>query len=150
MDVIFDLDGTLADLTHRRHFVASKPKNWKAFFAAAEHDTVIEPIAMVARSFSLGNRVVVCSGRPDDIRELTERWLVNHVWGTEAVWGTYAALYMRKAGDYRADDIVKEELYEQILLDGFKPELVFDDRDRCVALWRRRGLLCAQVAEGDF
>jgi hypothetical protein len=28
MDVIFDIDGTLADPEHRRHYVRVKPKNW--------------------------------------------------------------------------------------------------------------------------
>lgn len=144
MDVIFDLDGTLADLTHRRHFVAARPKNWKAFFAGVEHDAVIEPVATALRQFAAGaHRVIVCSGRPDDLREATERWLARH-----ELW--HSGLYMRRAGDYRADDVVKEELLDQILVDGFAPELVFDDRDRVVKMWRRRGLVCAQVAEGDF
>lgn len=147
MDVIFDLDGTLADLTHRRHFVASKPKNWKAFFSGLDRDTVIEPVAMVARGFAVGNRVIICSGRPDDLRDVTEKWLRKHVWGNGL---PIAPVYMRKAGDFRADDIVKSELLDQILADGYRPEFVFDDRARVVKMWRTRGLLCAQVAEGDF
>ena len=149
MDVIFDLDGTLADLTHRRHFVATKPKNWPAFFAGVDRDKCIEPIAMVARGFVLANRVIICSGRPDNLREVTEQWLTKHVWG-EQRWLSHAGLYMRTAGDYRADDIVKSELLDQIIADGFRPELAFDDRDRVVKMWRSRGIRCAQVAEGDF
>lgn len=147
MDVIFDLDGTLADLTHRRHFVTSKPKNWKAFFAGVERDLCIEPFAMVARGYQMGNRVIICSGRPDDLREVTQKWLRKHVWDNGL---PEAPLYMRKAGDFRADDIVKEELLDQIIADGYRPEVAFDDRSRVVKMWRRRGLLCAQVAEGDF
>lgn len=149
MDIIFDLDGTLADLTHRRHLVTTKPKNWGLFYKLAHLDTVIEPIAMVARGFTAGNRVIICSGRPDDMRAMTEVWLTKHVWG-EYRWMSHAGLYMRKAKDNRADDIVKEELLDQIIADGYRPELVFDDRTRVVAMWRRRGLLCAQVAEGNF
>lgn len=147
MDVIFDLDGTLADLTHRRHFVTSKPKNWKAFFSSVEHDTVIEPIAMVARNLALGNNIIICSGRPDDLREVSQEWLRKHIWGHGP---PSAPLYMRKAGDLRADDIVKSELLDQILVDGYRPTLAFDDRSRVVKMWRTRGLLCAQVAEGEF
>lgn len=149
MDVIFDLDGTLADLTHRRHFVATKPKNWPAFFAGVERDTVIEPIAMIARSFALANRVIICSGRPDNLREVTEMWLTKHVWGAQR-WLHHSGLYMRKAKDFRADDIVKEELLDRIIDDGFHPQLAFDDRSRVVAMWRRRGIRCAQVDEGNF
>lgn len=28
--------------------------------------------------------------------------------------------------------------------------MTFDDRDRVVAMWRRNGVVCAQVAPGDF
>jgi hypothetical protein len=30
--VIFDIDGTLADVSERIHRVKKKPKNWPAFF----------------------------------------------------------------------------------------------------------------------
>ena len=83
MDVIFDLDGTLADPTHRLHFVKTKPKNWPAFFAAADKDECVEPIAMMARGFALGNRVLICSGRPDNMRDMTETWLAKWVFGRE-------------------------------------------------------------------
>lgn len=146
MDVIFDLDGTLADLTHRRHHVENKPKNWKAFFAETHKDAVIEPVAVMARLCTFGNRVIICSGRPDHLRTVTEEWLAK-MWGCAT---GHAGLYMRRGGDYRADDIVKEELLDQIIADGFKPVLAFDDRKRVVDMWRRRGLICAQVAEGNF
>jgi hypothetical protein len=53
-------------------------------------------------------------------------------------------------GDYRADDIVKEEFLDRILADEYGTQRVFDDRDRVVTMWRRRGLVCCQVAEGNF
>ena len=31
-----------------------------------------------------------------------------------------------------------------------RPTLVFDDRDRVVAVWRKHGIRCCQVAPGDF
>ena len=31
MDVIFDIDGTLLDISHRLKFIQQKPKDWKAF-----------------------------------------------------------------------------------------------------------------------
>lgn len=149
MDVIFDLDGTLADLTHRRHFVMVKPKNWPAFFEGISEDTPIEPIARIARLMALGNRVIICSGRYEDLRESSEAWLKKHVWGENGAL-YHDAMYMRANGDYRGDDIVKEELLDRILADGYKPELVFDDRDRVVKMWRARGIVCCQCNYGDF
>jgi phosphoglycolate phosphatase-like HAD superfamily hydrolase len=46
--VIFDRDGTLADLTHRIHHIKANPPNCDAFFAECGDDRVIEPIRELA------------------------------------------------------------------------------------------------------
>ena len=38
MIYIFDTDGTLADLTHRLHFIQQFKPDWNAFFMSAEND----------------------------------------------------------------------------------------------------------------
>lgn len=144
MDVIFDIDGTLADINHRRHFVTEKPKNWPAFQASAHLDRCVEPLACLARSLPLlSHRVILCSGRGEQERPVTEAWLTKHQI-------PFDRLYMRAEKDYRADDVIKAELLARIIADGYRPELVFDDRNRVVAMWRAAGIVCAQVAEGDF
>jgi hypothetical protein len=51
------------------------------------------------------------------------------------------ALYMRKAGDYRSDDIVKEEIFNKYFGDVKDRVLcVFDDRPRVIRMWRRIGI----------
>jgi hypothetical protein len=148
MDIICDIDGTVADPTHRRHFVRTKPKNWPAFNAAAPMDPCIEPIARMIRDLKVaGHRVIFVSGREGtpELRKATADWLARHDLADLGDW-----LFMRKAGDCRADDIVKEEILDELLTQGFKPTVAFDDRNRVVEMWRRRGLICAQVAEGDF
>ena len=57
---------------------------------------------------------------------------------------------MRDDDDRRADDIVKRELLARMRDGRFNPELAIDDRRRVVDMWRSEGLVCAQVAEGDF
>ena len=143
--IICDIDGTIANLTHRMHWIKSKPKNYKAFFAGVFQDTPHHDIITLVNNLASVYKVPVihCSGRPDSTREDTEKWLFHNVVYTDG-------LYMRKTGDFRADDIVKEELLDQILADGYKPILVFDDRDRVVQMWRKRGFRCLQVAEGNF
>ena len=39
--VIFDIDGTLADVSERIHHVKKKPKNWNAFFQGMAQDKAI-------------------------------------------------------------------------------------------------------------
>jgi len=174
MDVICDIDGTLADLTHRRHHVREKPKNWPAFFAGMDNDDVILPVRNVIRNLrKAGSRVFFVSGRNERDRDRTRRWLKDvaqlwdpHVGGCSmsaypptaedladpiSLWEKYTTgMFMRADNDHRSDDIVKEEILDKLLLFGVRPNIVFDDRDRVVKMWRRRGIICAQVAEGDF
>ena len=141
---IFDIDGTIADCSHRLHYIHPRPaKDWRAFFAACADDKPIEHMIVLMRALMLHWRVLLVSGRSDECREATKDWLFRH--GVP-----YDSLYMRKAGDHRDDDILKSEMLDQILADGYRPIMAFDDRDRVVAMWRKRGIPCAQVAEGNF
>lgn len=141
---LFDLDGTLADCSHRLHHIHEKPKNWRKFFAACGDDAPIPHVlALAVTLFDADQQIVYVSGRSDECRDLTLEWLSRH--GLPE-----APLYMRREGDYRADDIVKGELLDALMADGWAPMLAFDDRDRVVKMWRDRGIPCAQVAEGGF
>ena len=87
--------------------------------------------------------VIVVSGRTDDFRELTERWFEK--WQIPL-----NELYMRRFGDYRADNIIKEEIFYKLQAKGYKIQLVIDDRDQVVKMWRSHGITCLQCDYGDF
>ena len=143
MIVAFDLDGTLANIEHRLRFIKSKPANWPAFFDACEDDLPVLPVIQICtRLIWSGVGVEIWSGRSDRVRDKTERWLDKHAIN-------YTTLRMRKDGDYRADDIVKGEWLDAIP-ESERPVLAFDDRQRVVNMWRSRGVICCQVAPGDF
>ena len=142
--VIFDIDGTLALIDHRRHHVETKPTDWKAFYASmADDEPNIPVINTLLGLIRLGYVGLLCSGRPEDYREVTETWLERH-------FVSYEKLYMRPSGDFRSDVDIKREMLAQIREEGFKPVLACDDRDRLVAMWREEGLVCLQAAPGDF
>jgi hypothetical protein len=147
--VIVDIDGTVANGEHRQHHVRKEPgkkKNWKAFNELMHLDTKHDDIIWLVKTlYASGCRVVFCSGRNEDDREVTIKWLKEA--GLE---GIYEGLYMRPAKDYRDDSIIKWELLQQIREDGHDPFLVLDDRDRVVNMWRKEGLRCLQVNPGDF
>lgn len=152
---VFDIDGTLANLDHRLHWVnGDGPKNWNKFFEEMGKDTPIKPIVRLAMALQgkwadgtpvaglLDADVICCSGRPENYREVTERWLKDN--------GVYpSALYMRPANDTRPDNVVKEELLHKILEDGWEPILVVDDRQSVVDMWRENGLTVLQCAPDD-
>lgn len=140
---IFDIDGTLADPRHRLHYIQQEPKDWDGFFEACDKDTRIGHVWITALALSDHYPIVIVSGRSDQVREKTEKWLKNN-------FLPWDALYMRKAGDHRPDTVVKKELLAQLRADGWEPRMVFDDRDSVVKMWREQGVPCAQVAEGNF
>ena len=143
MVVVFDLDGTLANSNHRMHWVSSKPKNWPACDAAIHQDTVHDDIAWILDLLPVDTRVILCTGRSESVREVTEEWLrSNRIY--------YNSLYMRSVNDYRKDSIVKVELLHQITQDYGKPYLWFDDRQQVVDALRDEGIRVLQVAPGDF
>ena len=148
--IVFDIDGTLADCEHRRHWITSKPKNWSAFYADLVNDPCIESVASLARHFWRQEAtVILCSGRPEyddgagNIREATQSWLSKKSIG-------YDALIMRPARDYRGDDILKVEFLNRIRQGYGEPSYWFDDRDRVVKAIRNEGVQVFQVTEGNF
>ncbi len=141
--VIFDLDGTLADIDHRRHLVRERPKRWGEFFEASVHDLPNPPVIAAYRAFQNAPtpyELWIFSGRSDIVRAQTERWIATHV-------GPYHRLRMRREGDHTADEVLKRSW---VLPVRDRVLCVFDDRNKVVAMWRSLGIPCFQVAEGDF
>ena len=139
-DIIVDIDGTLADCSHRRRFIRGRRKKWKKFFDAASKDR--PRIDVVARVRELANhhRIHLVSGRPEEYRRQTLEWLGHYRIPFES-------LHMREDGDYRPDDVVKQEILDHCF-DKDNIELVIDDRPRVVRMWESNGLKVLDVGDG--
>lgn len=138
--IICDIDGTLSHGIG----VTRKPYEWDK----VDTDTVDS----VVRNILVDNyrpleedrtEIIIVSGRDSVCREKTEKWLKDN-------YIPYDHLYMRPEGDNRQDTIIKEEIYNNHILDNYNVLFVLDDRDTVVAMWRELGLKVLQVAEGDF
>lgn len=134
--VMVDIDGTVAIHGDRDPYDTSR----------YDEDTPNDSVVRVVRSMweSGEYAVVFCSGRDEEFRDVTEKWLAHHV-GVP-----FEALYMRPKGDRRRDDIVKLELFDTHIRAAWNVTCVFDDRDRVVEAWRSIGLTVLQVAPGEF
>jgi phosphoglycolate phosphatase-like HAD superfamily hydrolase len=180
MDVIFDIDGTLADPAHRLHFIndmaywTSPPgklprPNWEAFLSPDEiiKDAPIQQtfyLLMTMLENPSDYRVIFATARKESTRQVTYDWLRGspecpvraftwNAWErlSETKGHTVGPLlYMRPDSSRKPSDQVKRQLLKQIRADGFQPTLVFEDRKQDAAMWRSEGLLCCQVADGAY
>jgi len=151
--VVFDIDGVVADVRHRVHFVERRPQNWGRFFAGAADDPVSEVGADWARKAAAEHDLVWLTGRPEWLRPVTARWLDQH----ELPAGP---LLMRGDRDYRpAREFKLAELRKLAAQDEI---VVFVDDDPLViqaaagagftaslADWLPRGRALAEAQETD-
>ena len=164
--VIFDLDGTLANIDVRRD-KSTKPNgklDWDKFAAPTsimDWDTPNVPVVKMAQMFhDNGFKVVIFSGRNDRSFASTKDWLRIHNVPFDLLvmrpdkfksdswpiaFGNPATSDMR----FMPDEILKKKMLDTFV-DIDDVFLVVDDRDKVVKMWREEGLTCFQVAEGDF
>ena len=133
--VICDLDGTLSLLNGRDPYDAS----------SADEDLLNVPVARVLQMAKAQcYKVILLSGREQLYREPTERFLSKYQIA-------YDLLLMRTTNDYRKDNIIKKELFQQEIAGKYFIEFLLDDRNQVVDMWRKDlQLPCFQVNYGDF
>jgi hypothetical protein len=135
--VIFDLDGTIADIGHRTHLVRGGRRDWDAFFKACVYDRgVAHVIDTFHAHVAAGHKVRIWSARSDVVRVETEQWL------SDMGIDPFHLQHMRAAGDSTPDVQLKRFWLSQ---EECRPDLVYDDRQRVVDMWRAEGVPCFQV-----
>lgn len=139
---IFDIDGTLSIVGDRIKYLQQTPKNWDAFYEACDEDKLNIPIANICKSLGQDYVIGYCTGRRESTRTKTELWLSKYNLPHRH------NLFMRKDNDFRHDTIIKPELIAHI--DKSYLHGIFEDRDSMVKQWRKMGIPCFQVAEGNF
>ena len=164
--VIFDLDGTLANIDVRRD-KSLKPNgklDWDIFAAPSSiknWDKPNDPVIQMAKLFHQdGFKIVIFSGRNDRGFDATIDWLT---W-----WDVPFDLLVMRPDKFKdkswpiADGnpatpdmrFMPDEILKKKMLDTFVDIndvfLVVDDRDKVVKMWRDLGLNTFQVAPGDF
>ncbi len=168
--VIFDIDGTLADIEHRRHFVTGKKKDFDAFNAAMEWDTPNEPIVdLLWMCEDSAKQIIFCTGRMEQYREVTRNFLLDKCsyegsyhddlyadegYTRESIEAHLDTYLMMRPDNRRhdPDKDIKQDMFNEILKTVDKSNILFavDDRQRVVDMWRSNGITCLQVAEGNF
>jgi phosphoglycolate phosphatase-like HAD superfamily hydrolase len=132
--VIFDMDGTLCDVTSVRHHVLDRRrKNHHAFHYGS---LWCPPIPWVLdnahRYHRAGFHVIVVTAREEKWRELTSNWL-------ESVGAPPYRMFMRPTGDFRKDKLIKGEILD-MLLETYDIHHAYDDNPAILELWQERGV----------
>lgn len=122
-----DIDGSIADGTHRESLIAEKPKNWPAYFSLLHLDSPIQAIIDQVNELAKTHTVCIVSGRPDTYQRETVKWL------EEIAKIQYDYLFMRAGNDTRDDTVIKLEILNKLPKE--KIVIAYDDRPRvCRAL----------------
>lgn len=150
---LFDLDGTLTDSRHRQHYLERRPRDWKAFFAAAPDDPPLaEGVALLLRS-AQECEIGYLTGRPENCRRDTLAWLDRHGLPPGRLW-------MRRNDDRRPARHTKLDVLRTLARSQEIRCLVDDDELVCAcekdgfpvirATWaaRSQALTDAQEREG--
>lgn len=131
--VIFDVDGTLADVSSIRHHVLQRRKDFHAFHEQSvnvpPHHWVLG-LARIAEAEGLA--VLVVTARSTQWRHHTAWWLAMHGVPSDA-------LFMRRHGDHRKDVLVKAEILAKIRT-RFEVVHAVDDNPAIIALWESEGI----------
>lgn len=140
--ILIDIDGTLANIDKRRREFL-KEKDWDSFYSKIHEDHLNVWCHLIIEKFRGDHQIVLVTGRRQIYEKETLSWLKsNNV--------TYDKIFFRPGDDFRPDDIVKMEIFENHIRNSFDVLFVIDDRASVVEMWRNLGLICLQCDVGDF
>ena len=135
-NVICDLDGVLADCTHRLHHILmpGRKPDWDKFDSLIHKDTLISPTAFILKQFYSGLAdIVILTGRGERTRAATELWLAKHDID-------FDRLLMRPLHDKRPAWEVKRDLMMDANLHCNNVICAFEDEPKTVKYMRDIGM----------
>ena len=136
--IIVDIDGTVAQMDGR------SPYDYTKVITDLPRYQILDIVLNYAE---MGFEILFVSGRSDSCRQDTMAWLNKILVESDRY---HFRLFMRQEADTRPDWIVKYEIFDQHIRNAYDVRFVLDDRNQVVDMWRKIGLDCLQVAEGDF
>lgn len=155
--IVFDIDGVLADCSHRLKYIQGKDKDYENFYS---YDEVVKDIALASGFVLLKSifyliddintpnksamreeiRIALITGRNRRCEEATINWLTDNMkrFKIDRFQCNY---FMRLENDLRPAYQVKEDLIKDHI--GFKNILfAFDDDDKVNEMYKKHGVMC--------
>ena len=159
---LIDLDGVLADWSHRLPLIQQEPEDREAFYAAMANDPVIPAgcvlfnmlvtqAQIIGHAISAGNvtgaevpfvDIITC--RPERTRDTTMVWFEAN--------GLLAPrrMHMREDLDTRPHSVIKMEMYEKYYKGKEEVLVLFEDNADTIKAFRDIGITVYQVCESGL
>lgn len=135
--VIFDLDGTLCDVSSIRYLLEGDTRNFHAFHVESTGCPTHPHVAALTHALRDDVARVVVTARKRRYEHQTVWWmLLNNI--------RFDALYMRDDHDNRKDGIVKQEILDEINK-TYDVRFAIDDNPNVIEVWKRNGIPTAVV-----
>ncbi len=130
---IFDMDGTLANVSSIRHFVRVRPKDFNKFHSESvnvpPNPIIVGKAQVMAEQ---GFDIVIVTARRAMWRNHTAMWLaLNNV--------PSHALFMRGNKDHRSDVLVKQDILK-VIRRSWNVIHAVDDNPSIIKLWEEEGI----------
>lgn len=133
---VFDIDGVLADYSHRANLPRKSKEDYKKFQELAEFDTPIKENIDLLNSYRFDYiTVYLCSCRPESTRKTTEDWLDKHNI-------CYEKLLLRNDNNFDKDSDVKIDLLRR-WLDYIL--IVYDDKPEIIRSFLELGIDAVKI-----
>lgn len=141
--IVFDIDGVLADCSHRLKYIQGEDKDYDSFYS---YDEILKDKPILNLDKILLN--IQCAESSDiDIRFITARniksitataeWLEKYF----SIMVEEGDILMRPEKDWRPAYQVKEDLVKKYI--GFENILfAFDDDDKVNEMYEKHGVMC--------
>jgi len=130
--ILCDIDGTVADNSHRQHFLEEK-KDWDGFFDALDLDEPIyEIINKMNDEHNKGREIIFLTGRPERYRDSTEKWLKQY-------FNFPLRVVMRPNDNKKNKLLTKKEMFDQ----NFNIDEIFyviDNDEDLLNMWKKMGM----------
>lgn len=125
--VVVDIDGVVADVSHRLVHLRTHPRDWDAFFTAMADDPLLTEGEAVANRAAREHDLAWITGRPARYADVTARWLAEHRLPQGPV-------HHRREGDRRPADVFKLATVRRLARSRRVVLVVDDDPTVCTAL----------------
>lgn len=133
--ILVDMDGTLSNPLHRRHYLLADPPDWVSFSLTADQDSPRLSVISWLRCNYTNHPVIIVSGRPSYVLALTRLWLTKF----EVRWDVIA---LRPEGDTLPGFHHKVRIASALKEYGFNPLFALDDSVQASLAYSKVGIKC--------